>query len=108
MRLLGMVPPSALAPKRRTSIELPPAALSSYVGVYQLARGLQFDITTREGALFIKPNSGGTVRLWPESRNDFFVNEVDAQISFTRDASGAVTGLVLHQYDRDRPARKVR
>jgi hypothetical protein len=108
MRLLGMVPPSALSPKHRIAIELPPAALSSYVGVYQLTRGLQFDIAMREGALFIKPNAGGTVRLWPESRNDFFVNEVDAQITFTRDASGAVTGLVLHQYDRDRTARKVR
>ena len=108
MRLLGMVPPSALPPRRRTAIELPASALSPYVGVYQLARGLQFEISMREGALFIRPPAGGAVRLWPESSNAFFVREVDAQISFTRDATGAVTGFVLHQYDRDRPARKVR
>jgi len=36
------------------------------------------------------------------------VNEVDAQVSFTRDSSGAVTGLVLHQYGRHRPAKKIR
>ena len=108
MRLLGMVPPSALPPKRRTVIELTASALSPYVGVYQLARGLQFDVSMRDGALFIKPPNGGAVRLWPESSKDFFVKEVDARITFTRDASGSVTGFVLHQYDRDRPATKVR
>jgi hypothetical protein len=51
---------------------------------------------------------GAAVRLWPETATDFFVKEVDAQITFTRDASGAVSGFVLHQYGRDRPARKVR
>ena len=108
MRLLGMVPPSALPPKPRTAIELPASALSRHVGVYELARGLQFEVLMRDGVLFIKPPAGAAVRLWPETSNDFFVKEVDAQITFTRDASGAVTGFVLHQYDRDRPARKVR
>jgi hypothetical protein len=109
MRLLGLVPPSALPPKRRTAIELPASALSPYVGVYQLAPGLEFDVTMRDGALFIRSTAGGpAVHLWPESRTDFFVNEVDAQVTFTRDASSTVTGLVLHQYGRDRPARKIR
>ena len=63
----------------------------------------------RDGALFIRSTVNTTfLRLWPESSNDFFVKEVDAQITFTRDASGAPTGLVLHQYGRDRPARKIR
>ena len=109
MRLLGMVPPSALPPRRRTAIELPASALSKYVGVYELATGLELDVTLRDGALFIRSSTGGgAARLWPESSNDFFVNEADAQITFTRDASGNVAGLVLHQYGRDRPARKVR
>ena len=109
MRLLGMVPPSALAPRPHTAIELPASALSPYVGVYQLAPGLELDLTMRDGALFIRSTTGGAaVRLWPESSGDFFVKEADAQVTFTRDASGTVTGLVLHQYGRDRPARKIR
>jgi hypothetical protein len=44
----------------------------------------------------------------PESANDFFVKDVDAQITFTRDAGGNVAGLVLHQFGRDRAARKVK
>jgi hypothetical protein len=31
---------------------------------------------------------------------------VEAQLTFTRDADGQVSGLVLHQNGRDLPARK--
>jgi hypothetical protein len=62
----------------------------------------------RDGALFVRSTGGATVPLWPESGHDFFLKEVDAQLTFTRDAGGAVTGLIVHQYGRDRPARKIR
>ena len=109
MRLLGMVPPSALPPKQRTAINLGVDALSPYVGVYELAQGTVLEVTLRDGALYVKSSNGGdAVRLWPETGSDFFLKEADAQVTFSRDASGAVTGLILHQYGRDRPARKVR
>ena len=109
MRLLGLVPPSALPPKPRTAIDLPANAIAPYVGVYELGPGLQLDVTMRDGALYAKSTTGGdALRLWPESARDFFVKEVDAQVSFTRDSSGTVTGLVLHQFGRDRPAKKMR
>jgi len=109
MRLLGLVPPSALPPKTRTAIDLPATVLPPYVGIYELARGVTIDVTTRDGALYAKSsNGGGAVRLWPETRTDFFVKEADVQVSFTRDATGTVTGLVVHQFGRDRPAKKTR
>jgi hypothetical protein len=109
MRLLGMVPPSALPPKKRIAIDLPEAEASRYVGLYAIGGGIEFEITLRDGSLFIRSNMGGVpVRLHAESRTDFFVNEADAEITFTRDASGTVTGLVVHQFGRDRPGRKVR
>jgi len=109
MRLLGMVPPSALPPRPRTAIEVPASELSRFVGAYQLAPGLELEITMRDGVLFGRSSVGGAAaRLWPESGTAFFLKEVDAQLTFVRDATGAVTGLVLHQYGRDRPARKIR
>ncbi len=109
MRLLGMVPPSALPPKQRTAIDLPATALPPYLGLYELAQGVTIDVTTRDGALYAKSSNGGdAVRLWPETSNDFFVKEADVQVSFTRDATGTVTGLVVHQFGRDRPAKKIR
>jgi hypothetical protein len=108
MRLLGMVPPSALPPKNRTVIELPASAMAPYVGSYEFARGFTFEVTMRDSMLFIASPFRSAQRLWPESSTAFFVKEVDAEIVFTRDASGAVTGFLLRQYDRDRPAKKVR
>lgn len=109
MRLLGMVPPSALPPRAHKAITLPAASLAAYVGVYALRPGVQLEITSRDGALYARSSMGGnTVQLWPESNEDFFVKEVDAQVTFKRDATRRVTGLVLHQYGRDRPASKIR
>jgi hypothetical protein len=109
MRLLGLVPPSALPPKPRTVVALPASELAPYAGVYQLAPGFEVDVTLRDEALFAQSNNGGApARLWPESPSDFFLKEADAQVTFVRDAGGTVTGLVLHQFGRDRPARKTR
>lgn len=108
MRLIGLVPPSALPRVRRTVVTLPASELASYVGVYRIIPGVDLHVTVQADALFVRSTTGSdAVRLWPESRNDFFVNEVDAQVTFVRDAGGGVTGLVLHQYGRDRPARKI-
>ena len=103
MRQLGMVPPSALPPRKRTAIELPVSALSRYVGVYELSPDLHLDVTMRDGMLFVQSTGGATLRLWVESERDFFLKEVDAQVTFTRDAGGTVTGLVV-VHARDFPA----
>jgi hypothetical protein len=103
-----MVPPSALPVRPRVAIDLPASALSPLVGLYEIAPDLQLDVTARDGALFVQSTGGGIVRLWPESARDFFLKELDAQVTFMRDTNGAVTGLVVHQFGRDRPARKIR
>jgi hypothetical protein len=109
MRMLGLVPPSALPPSKHAAIQLPPSVLSAYLGAYELAPGLELDVTQYEGALFIRSSTGGNaVQLVPESKTVFFAKDVDAQVTFTRDAKGAVSGLVLRQNGRDRTARKVR
>ena len=108
MRLLGVAPPSSLPPSPHAAIALSASALAPFVGVYELTPGLQLDVRAADGALDIKSTVGTERRLFPSSANDFFAKDVDAQITFVRDASGVVTGLVLHQMGRDRPARKVR
>ena len=108
MRLLGLVPPSALPPRPRVAMTLPRATLASYVGQYRLAPGVELEVTLEGESLLARASTGGgAVRLWPEAPTEFFVKEVDAQVTFTRNATGAVTGLVLHQYGRDRAGAKI-
>lgn len=109
MRLLGLVPPSALPPNRRIAIALPPATLAPYAGEYEVARGLDLIVAQHNDTLTIRSTPGGaTVRLWPENATSFFVKELDAQVTFTHDHGDTVTGLIWRQYGRDRRAIKTR
>jgi uncharacterized damage-inducible protein DinB len=113
MRLIGLVPPSALPMTHRTAIDLPAGVLARYVGVYEVAPsslfgspGLVLDVTLSNGSLSVKPAGQPAARLWPETETNFFVKEVDIQITFTVGATGTVTGLVVHQYGENRPANR--
>jgi len=114
VRQLGLVPPSATPPhKARVAIDLPVSALSAYAGKYNLSPafagvGVMLDVHVRDGGLYLTPSGQPEARLWPESATEFFFKEIDAQISFTRNARGVVTGLVLHQGGEDRVGPKAR
>ena len=82
--------------------------LRTYVGLYELAPGEELDVTLQNRALYIRSTSGGeAVRLRPESTTEFSVKDAAARVRFTRDRAGKVTGLVIHQFGRDRAARKL-
>ena len=58
MRLLGLIPPSALPPKPRTAIALSRAALAKYVGLYRLAPGFELQVTLKGDSLFAQASTG--------------------------------------------------
>jgi CubicO group peptidase (beta-lactamase class C family) len=91
------------APKyqARTEIAVLPDVLARYAGEYQLAPNAAITVTTDNEILCIQLTGQGRVRAYPESETTFFLKVADAQIEFTKDAGGAVTGLVLHQNGRD-------
>ena len=98
--LRGALPP---APKEVT---LPAATLAEYPGVYRAAPQATFTVTAREGGLAVQLTGQGAPPVFATARDEFFYKVVDARLSFTRDAAGKVTGLVLHQNGRDVPAKR--
>jgi len=100
----GYRPPAAA----RTEIQLPEETLREYVGVYELAPGATITITLEEGRLHGQPTGQDRLPIYPEALDRFFVRAVDAQVAFTRDPGGAVTGLVLTQGGGDQLARRIR
>ena len=95
-----------LAPGERTAIALPRATLTSYVGVYQFAPTFSIAITLDGDQLFEQATNQPRIPIFPESETKFFLRVVDAQLEFHSDASGAVTGVVLHQAGRDVTGRR--
>jgi D-alanyl-D-alanine-carboxypeptidase/D-alanyl-D-alanine-endopeptidase len=94
--------------KQRTAITVAPAILAKYVGQYQLAPGAVFDIKLNGDTLSAQLANQPRFRLWPETETQFFLKEVDAQITFVFDASGVVTNLILHQNGQNPSAPKIK
>lgn len=92
---------------QRTKVDVDPAVLSRYVGKYQLAPELMFDITLVDGQLRLRLGDQPQFPLFAESPSEFFLEAVDAQITFIVDDSGKPTALVLHQGGRDQQAARV-
>jgi hypothetical protein len=46
--------------------------------------------------------------LFPDGENSFVLRVVNAKVSFVKDASGAVTGLVINQGGREVPGKKTK
>lgn len=94
-------------PTPRQQVEIDPAVLPDYVGEYQLGPEFNLSVTTENGRLFVQASGQGRLEVLPESETTFFSGDVDAQISFERDADGKVSGLVLHQNGQDIAGRKL-
>jgi CubicO group peptidase (beta-lactamase class C family) len=99
--------PKPAPPKQRTAIDVSPSVLARYVGAYQLGPDFTIEISTDAGALYLQATGQSKFRLWAESPQDFFIKEVDAQITFVEE-NGTVSALVLHQGGANQRARKVR
>jgi len=92
----------------RTEVEVAANVLETYVGEYELAPTFSIVVTLEAGALFLEATGQGKAPMFAESETKFFLRVVDAQVSFTKDDSSTVTGLVLHQNGANQPGQKVR
>jgi hypothetical protein len=78
------------------------------VGEYQIAPTILLAFTRTDDQLWGQLTGQSRLRYWPESEIRFFLREVDAQIQFVKDATGAVTGLTLFQNGQQVPGKKIK
>lgn len=93
-------------PAPRKAVTLDPKLYDLYAGEYELAPGFVITILRRGDKLISRATGQPEVELFPESETRFFLKVVDAEVDFVKDASGRVTGLVLHQGGQDMPAKR--
>jgi hypothetical protein len=90
-------------PTEHTEISLPAAQLDQFVGRYAFGSATIIAIT-REGAVLRAQQEGvagaPALPIFPEAPLAFFWKVMDAQIRFTADANGAVTGAELSRGGR--------
>lgn len=104
--LLDASVPLLPLPKVRKEVPLPAEILEKYVGTFELAPKFAL-VITREGAqLYAQATDQPRFPLFAEADGEFFLKVVDAQVSFTKDSTGIVTGLVLHQNGFNSPGKR--
>ena len=87
-------------------IELPAGALQEYVGDYPLTPAFVLNVTVQDGRLAVQATGQPRFPVYASAKDEFFYKVVDAQITFQRDATGRVNGLVLHQGGLNQAAAK--
>jgi hypothetical protein len=92
----------------RKEIAVDPALLETYVGVYQLAPTFSLTITREGASLFGQGTGQPKIEMFAESPTEFFLKDVDAQITFEKDPAGKVTRLILHQGGMNVPGVKAK
>jgi CubicO group peptidase (beta-lactamase class C family) len=85
----------------RARVEVDPAILSTYTGVYEISPGFSITITLQDGRLMEQATNQRKFQLVPESRSKFFLRVVDAEVEFFATEAGQISHLVLHQNGQD-------
>ncbi|MDQ6779874.1 MAG: serine hydrolase [Candidatus Eremiobacteraeota bacterium] len=102
----GMTAPAPQASGSAATVSLDAATLDQYVGTYIIGPSAGFVIRRDGSALMAQLTGQPFFEIYASAKDHFFYKVVEAQLEFTRDANGRVTGLILHQNGRDIPATK--
>ena len=82
--------------------------LARYAGEYELAPGRS--LVTRledDGTMTVRWGGNVRFRMYAESDSSFYLKRTPMRMRFTKDASGAVAGLVMNMGGTDQAARRV-
>ena len=97
-----------LAPAERTAIAIDPKVFDAYVGEYELRPGFVLTLSREGDRLWAQATNQPRLEIFAESETLFFAKAIDAQLELVKDASGAVTHLILHQNGRKAPGKKIK
>jgi CubicO group peptidase (beta-lactamase class C family) len=97
---------TVVEPPQRKEVAVPAAALSRYVGTYQMAPGAVLTVTLEGTQLTAQLTGQPAIPIYPESETLFFYKVVEATLEFQQDAGGAVTAVRLRQGPIDTVAPK--
>lgn len=94
-------------PRFRQEVAVEPQVFDAYVGRYELRANSVITIFKEGGKLKARVTGQGEFQLYPESVTKYFLKDEDVQVTFVRDAQGAVTHLIVHEPTGDAQAKRL-
>jgi hypothetical protein len=102
----GNVIPSRRTGAAPTVLFLTPEKAGEYAGLFEFSAVANFVVTNRGRWVYAKLGLQPALPVFCDAPDHFVYEAVEAALTFERDASGAVTALVLHQNGADIRAPK--
>jgi DNA-binding transcriptional MerR regulator len=91
----------------RAEVSIDPSLYQDYAGSFQLKDGPYYIVTAKDGRFFTRVVGQSDIEIFPESETEFFMKALPVQVTFDRDADGAVNSLTHHQNGVDITAVRV-
>jgi uncharacterized pyridoxamine 5'-phosphate oxidase family protein len=82
-------------------IKLTAEQTDPFLGSYTASAGRKLTISRQDERLYAQLTGQPKFELVATSENEFFLRQVDARLTFVKDANGAVTSTVLRQAGHD-------
>ena len=79
--------------KEEAAAKVDPAVYDAYVGEYEIEAVGKITVTKEDDRLYAQLTGQPKFELFPRSQTEFFLKAVQADILFTKDKDGRVTGL---------------
>lgn len=96
-------------PKFHAQVQVDPAVYDAYVGKFDLTSEKSVMTITREGDhLFEQITDRPRREIFPESTEKYFLKDVDAEITFLKDAEGHFDALALEQFGETIAGKRMR
>ncbi|UCE25637.1 MAG: DUF3471 domain-containing protein, partial [Candidatus Zixiibacteriota bacterium] len=87
--------------------DIDPAIFKAYEGDYEVAPGFVLTFVCRDNRFFTQATGQPEMEIFPRSETEFFLKVVEGSVTFVKDSTGTVTGLIIHQGGRDLTARRI-
>jgi hypothetical protein len=100
------IPLAGATVAERMQVDVAENVLREYVGDYEATPTFAVNITLEGGTLHAQATGQSKFPIYPESQTRFFSRTPNVQLTFTRDSARKVTGFIMAQGGRERPARR--
>ena len=95
-------PPNTTA----NTFKIDPRIFDQYVGRYQVAPGIQIEVTRQDSRLFAQITGQPPFELFASSEREFYLAVFDARMTFVVEGQGRASALIMHT-DTDQRATRV-
>lgn len=82
--------------KEETIIKINPAILDTYTGKYKFRENIDVIVSKENDKLFAQATGQPKLEMQPVSETDFVINEINAKISFVKEANGKANKFKLN------------